>query len=288
MLHVIIVDDDVSIVNILKDVVSQHFENMSIGVASSGLEAIERIKLEQPDILLLDYLLPDCDGLQVIRQTSSACQPSIIMISEVSDKEMIARAYNQKISFFISKPINVVEVVAVLNQIMEHHMVRKTLNQFELAIKGLNNKHIQKIDDTENSDKKLKKIYSRLGIIGVSGCEDLIKAVLWAKKQSADYSLSEMYLALIDQSDKMSSNEQQIYAVKKRINRVITKAFRVLASIGLEDQYNPMFEDYSSQLFDYSELRLEMKLLDGTSTKPGKINIKQFIESSIVLMENQE
>ncbi len=288
MLHVMIVDDDVSIVNILKDIVSQHIENASIGTASSGKEAIQQIKDEQPDILLLDYLLPDCDGLQVIRQIRHASQPAIIMISEVSDKQMIARAYNEEISFFITKPINVVEVVAVINQVIEHRMVRKTLNQFEMAIKGLNNKHIQMPDDADHSVKKLKKIYSRLGIIGVSGCEDLVKAVLWAKKQRVDYSLSEMYSALVDHEGELSSDEQQVYAVKKRINRVITKAFRVLASMGVEDPYNSVFENYSSQLFDYSELRLEMKLLEGTSNKPGKINIKQFVESSIVLMDNQE
>jgi two-component system response regulator YcbB len=58
-----------------------------------------------------------------------------------------------------------------------------------------------------------------------------------------------------------------------------------MAALGIEDSMNPIFENYSGQLFDFSEMRKEMKYLLGKSKIQGKINIKQFIESSIVLID---
>ena len=286
MQHLMIVDDDFSVVNILKDIVSQHLDDVIISTAMTGREAIDKITIEQPDVVLLDYLLPDCDGLQVIRRIRDVYNPSIIMISEVSDKQMIAKAYHERISFFITKPINVVEVVSVISQVISSHRAHKTLKEFEMAIRVLNHKSAPVENDMAYTEKSLKRIYSRLGIMGVSGCDDLIKAVLWAKRQKNDYALSELYIALINRDVNGNVDDHQVQAVKKRISRVISKAFRVLATMGVEDPFNPVFEDYASQLFDYSELRMEMKLIEGLSTRPGKINIKQFIESSAVLIEN--
>ncbi|HAS73227.1 MAG TPA: response regulator receiver protein, partial [Clostridiales bacterium UBA8960] len=217
MLHLMIVDDDFSVVNILKDIVSQHLDDVMVSTAMTGREAIDKITLEQPDVVLLDYLLPDCDGLQVIRRIREAYNPSVIMISEVSDKQMIAKAYHEKISFFITKPINVVEVVSVVSQVISSHMAHKTLKSFEMAIRVLNHKAVHVEDESANEEKALKRIYSRLGIMGVSGCDDLVKAVLWAKRQKGDYALSELYVALVNHDVKGRVDDHQVQAVKKRI-----------------------------------------------------------------------
>ncbi len=280
MITIYIVDDDLSIVNILKDIVNKYFEGALIGTASNGMDAIKEIKELKPDIVLLDFLLPDKDGLQIIKSIREEYDQGIIMISEVSDKQMIAKAYRENIEFFISKPINVVEVVSVIKKVIEHLKIKGTLNQFEDALSMLKiNLGSGKIPII-NDEEKLKKLYSKLGIIGSSGCDDLIRAVIWAKSQKYDYALSDMYKALA----KGEGGRQQIDAIKKRIGRVITKAFKSMASLGVEDSMNPLFEDYASQLFEFTEMRKEMKNITGESKQSGKINVKQFIESSIVLI----
>lgn len=276
-----IVDDDLGIVNILKDIVDKYFKGSLVGVASTGSEAIAQIKKLKPDVILLDYLLPDKDGLQIVRAIRDEYTSKIVMISEVSDKRMIAKAYRENIEFFITKPINVIEVVSILNRVIEYQEVQSTLNQFEKAFSSLRKTFTFRDNLDTNDEQKLKKLYTKLGIVGTSGYEELIKAVIWAKTQDSEYSLSEMYKSLVkDQND-----TQQIHTLKKRIGRAITKAFKTMASLGVEDYMNPIFEAYSSQLFDFTEIRKEMNRLTGKSAQSGKINIKQFIESSIVLIE---
>lgn len=283
MTTIYIVDDDPSIVSILEDIVNKYFEGSLIGTASNGTDAIKEIKALRPDIVLLDFLLPDKDGLQIIKSIREEYEQGIIMISEVSDKQMIAKAYRESIEFFISKPINVVEVVSVIKKVIEHLKIKSALSQFEDALSVLKINLGSEKQPVIGYEEKLKKLYSKLGIIGSSGCDDLIKAVIWAKSQKHDYALSDMYKALIEGE----GDGQQIDAVKKRIGRVITKAFKSMASLGVEDSMNPLFEDYASQLFDFTEMRKEMKNIAGESKQSGKINVKQFIESSIVLIENE-
>lgn len=281
MKSIYIVDDDLSIVAILKDIIEQHFQNTLVGTAHNGVKALNDILELRPDILLLDYLLPDKDGLQMIRDIKKEYSPAIVMISEVSDNQMIAKAYREKIEFFIHKPLNVIEVVSVINKVMEYQDIKNTLNQFETALFSLRKTTVTYEGTALRIEQKLRKLYNNLGLLGTTGSEDLIKAAIWAKSQNGDYTLSEMYQAIVkDQVD-----FHQIDAFKKRIGRVITKAFKSMASLGIEDNMNVIFETYAYQLFNFTELRKEMLFLTGKSKYPGKIDIKQFIESSIVLAE---
>ncbi|SHI86519.1 two-component system, response regulator YcbB [Dethiosulfatibacter aminovorans DSM 17477] len=282
MNSICIVDDDSSIVNILKDIITDHFDDVTIYTAQSGAEAIETINEHRPDILLLDYLMPDYDGLQVLRNIKPESRPLVIMISEVSDKQMIGKAYDEKISFFITKPINVIEVVSVLKKVMEHYNLRVAFSQFESVIKGIKKPEVVK-SRGKNDVQKLKSLYSKLGLSGTSGYDDLIQAVIWAKNQNDDYTLMELYMALLEDEE-----DQNLYALKKRIRRIVTKAFKSMAALGIEDNLNPVYDEYALQLFDYGELRKEMQYQQGLGKDQGKINIKQFIESSIVLIQEMQ
>lgn len=282
MNSICIVDDDASIVNILKDIITDNFDDVKIYTAESGIEAVETINEYRPDILLLDYLMPDYDGLQVLRKIMPENRPAVIMISEVSDKQMIGKAYDEKISFFITKPINVIEVVSVLKKVIEHYNLRAALSQFESVIQGI--KKQERVKAPGKSDaQKLRRLYSKLGLSGTSGYDDLIQAVIWAKNQKEDYTLMELYMALVEDED-----DQNFYAMKKRIRRIVTKAFKSMAALGIEDNLNPVFDEYALQLFDYGELRKEMQYQQGLGKDQGKINIKQFIEGSIVLIQERQ
>lgn len=278
MLTIYIVDDDPSIVTILKDIVNKYFPGALLGTASNGTEAVNEIISLRPDIILLDFLLPDKDGLQITRTVNKEYNPDVIMISEVSDKNMIAKAYKEKIKFFISKPINVIEVVTVIKNVGEHLQIKNTLNKFENALSSLKFGLGQEKEEKLSAEQELKKLYSKLGILGSSGCEDLIKAVLWAKAKNNDYSLSDMYNAI---------DSEMPETVKKRISRIISKAFRSVAAMGAEDFMNPIFEKYSGTLFEFAEIRKEISCISGKSNKSGKINVKQFIENSIMLIEDK-
>lgn len=63
---IVVVDDEPSIRELL--VASLHFANFEVSTAASGSEAIEVIEKVQPDLIVLDVMLPDIDGFTVTRR----------------------------------------------------------------------------------------------------------------------------------------------------------------------------------------------------------------------------
>lgn len=281
---IFIVDDDPGIVNVLNNIIDENFPNEFIGMATTGSNAIKEISSLKPDIVLLDYLLPDKDGLDVIREVQTIYFPTIIMISEISDKNMIAKAYKHNIEFFINKPINVVEVITIINKAKRNLAMKNIINNFRDTFTNIDYlTSLEYKDLTNGLQNKIKRFYGKLGIIGENGCDDLIKATIWVNElEERKYRLSDMYKSIVDNPEDRS----QLYAVEQRIRRIISKAFNIMASLGIEDYLNPIFESYASQLFDFNELRKQMNYLRGRSLNQGKINIRKFIESSILLIND--
>jgi diguanylate cyclase (GGDEF)-like protein len=77
--------------------------------ASDGIEAIEAFKRSQPDLILLDVMMPGLDGFSVcrkIREDSDGVNTSILMMTGLDDVGSIQEAYDAGATDFITKPIN--------------------------------------------------------------------------------------------------------------------------------------------------------------------------------------
>lgn len=275
-----IVDDDHSVIKILSNIIKSQNLGTIVGHANCGQDAIEDIKKTNPDIILLDFLLPDLDGLEIIKAIPMHLTPSIIMISEVTSKEMIAKAYRLGIEFFINKPINVVEVVSVTEKVKEHLDLKQVVSRFEDAFAHLQHSRQQTTDSSASELRShVKRIFGKLGILGETGCDDLINGILWIKyNKEESYRLSDLYTAIISEH----SDKSHAYAVEQRIRRSITKAFNELVERGLEDYSDYIFEHYSSLLFDFSDIRKQMRYLKGDSKISGKVNIRKFLEGILI------
>ncbi|MGB8956709.1 MAG: DNA-binding domain-containing protein, partial [Tumebacillaceae bacterium] len=72
--------------------------------------------------------------------------------------------------------------------------------------------------------------------------------------------------------------QREIKAMEQRLRRMILQALSNLASLGLTDYANPMFEHYAPRLFDFQEVRLRMQeIRDGEKNTKCRLNIKKFL-----------
>ena len=119
-LRIIVLDDDISVCKILGNIIAQYKLGRVVAECGDGLAAEQKIRACQPDLVLVDLLLPGRDGIELVRKLRAACaDTAFVMLSQVSNPPMITRAYESGIEFFIHKPINALEVVAVINTIQE-------------------------------------------------------------------------------------------------------------------------------------------------------------------------
>lgn len=188
------------------------------------------------------------------------------MISQVSSKDMIAKAYKNGIEYYITKPINAIEIEIIINKVKNNIERDKRLSNIKQLMEGDNSKTYR------NSNYKdcLKKVLYRIGIIGEAGSSDLIVTVNHIIKnnlKNRNFSLKQICLEYTDNPKTM----------EQRMRRAANLAIENIASIGLEDFMNEIFIDYSNSLFNFEQVRMEMNYLKNQTTKRGKVDLKKFL-----------
>ena len=108
--NVVIVDDNPMILNTLDEVISSEAGLSVIVRADNGKDAIDMIKDTQPDVVLLDLVMPQMDGITVVenikQKTSMLKNPAIIILSAVGGEQMTEEAFQAGANYFLMKPFD--------------------------------------------------------------------------------------------------------------------------------------------------------------------------------------
>ena len=108
--NVVIVDDNPMILNTLDEVISSEAGLSVIGRADNGNDAIDMIKDTQPDVVLLDLVMPQMDGITVVenikKKTSMLKNPAFIILSAVGGEQMTEEAFQAGANYFLMKPFD--------------------------------------------------------------------------------------------------------------------------------------------------------------------------------------
>jgi len=118
---VLIVDDDSEIVELLEDVLERD-GRFEIKTASSGYEAGMTTEKFRPELILLDYMLPDVNGnvvCQTIRGNPEFENIKIIIISGVVKQDEIAQLLKSGAEDFIRKPFNITELTDKISAVLQ-------------------------------------------------------------------------------------------------------------------------------------------------------------------------
>jgi len=110
--RILIVDDDAEIVELMSDVLGRD-GRFEIKTASSGYEAGMWTQRFQPDLILLDYMLPDINGnivCQTIKRNPEFENTKIIIVSGVVKQDEIDQLLKSGAEGFIKKPFTIIEL----------------------------------------------------------------------------------------------------------------------------------------------------------------------------------
>jgi len=286
----LIIDDDVNIRKMLGLLINKNSLGKVVCEIDSGEYAVQEILFYNPDIVLIDFLLPQVDGIEIIKRAKNqGYKGKFIMISQVEDKPLISTAYENGIVFFISKPINNIEVINVIKGVCHNIELENSLALIKSAVLNLNND--KTITKELFLDEKITKIFADVGITGAVGSNDLIKIIhkiIDSKKRnpSSTYKLQKIYDEILQEEYVDKNLNANNKALEQRIRRTIQKALKTIAELGCDDYSNSVFMEYSTLLFDFKQVRQEMRHINNDIDEPGKINTKKFIESIITKLSS--
>lgn len=282
--RIVIIDDDISIRKMLRFIIEKNSLGDVVEELASGEGAAEVIKLCNPDIVLIDFLLPEKDGVEIMEESiGRGYSGKFVMISQVKDQDMISEAYKQGVLFFIHKPINEIEVKSVLENLIKSIEVDRSM---EIIRNTLLNTSVQQ-SDKDTTEDDLVKIFSDLGIVSEFGVGDLKRVIISIKAlkrrdSSETYQLKDIFQEVIDSYEVTEGVSVNFKSFDQRIRRIVYKAFDNMCQRGAENFYDPVFSKYSNILFDIGEIRRVMGNLNGEDAKKGRVNVKKFIEGIVL------
>lgn len=114
--RVLIVDDDPGIRKLVEYNLS--IEGYDVLVASGGKEALRRAQSEAPDLVLLDVMMPDLNGLRVCETLRATSQVPIVMLTAKTGEENVLKGFGLGADDYVTKPFSSEELIARVKAVL--------------------------------------------------------------------------------------------------------------------------------------------------------------------------
>lgn len=117
--RVLAVDDDVIILTRISSILRNDYELVTV---NSGMRALRYLKLEQPDLILLDIRMAQQDGIETLREIRNMeeCRDiPVIMLTGVENKDTVVESARLGICDYLLKPFSSVELLKRIRRVFE-------------------------------------------------------------------------------------------------------------------------------------------------------------------------
>ncbi|MCR5764984.1 MAG: response regulator transcription factor [Treponema sp.] len=111
-----LVEDDLSTIEFLKPELEH--EGFEVCLAQTGREALEVFEKESPSLILLDIMLPELNGLEVLRQIRKKSDLPVILVTARNETFDKVKGLNAGADDYISKPFEIEELLARVNAVL--------------------------------------------------------------------------------------------------------------------------------------------------------------------------
>jgi DNA-binding response OmpR family regulator len=148
-LKVLTIDDDSSMTELLGVLLRSY--GMDVFSSNSGTQGIDLARIEKPDIIILDLLLPGTDGWEVCKTLRTFTSVPIAILSALDDPAIISTALDAGADDYMTKPIASRVLIAHIKNLARRHMVENNSATMMREI-GLSN-----INMTTNNSHSLEK-----------------------------------------------------------------------------------------------------------------------------------
>jgi DNA-binding response OmpR family regulator len=120
---VLVIDDDVLLTDLLRDSLSR--SSFEVFVVNSGAEGVKVIHQLQPDVVVLDLMMPGMTGWEVCKAIRTFSQTPILILSAVVDHELVMQALDNGADDYIVKPVATNVLASRLRRLTQQVRVRQ-------------------------------------------------------------------------------------------------------------------------------------------------------------------
>ena len=231
-INVLIADDNEDFCDILVEYLQKQQEINIVGVAKDGLEAIELISSTEPDLVILDIIMPHLDGIGVLEKLNRMNlqkYPKIIILSAVGQDKITQKAINLGADYYVIKPFDFDVLIERIRQI-----VRGSSGSSERKKPLINNNSNVLIKNNRSLEAEITNIIHEIGVPAH------IKGYLY---------LREAITMVVENVELLSGVTKELYpsiakkfnTTPSRVERAIRHAIEVAWSRGKVDTIDTLF-----------------------------------------------
>lgn len=281
-MNILLIDDDEAIRMMLQDIIEDYNLGEVVASLPSAAELTNSLlALHHVDILIIDMLMPGIDGIAAVSQIKKDFAGKIIMLSQVESKDLVGKAYEQGVNYYITKPLNRNEIVSVIKNVSEHLRLESFAHNLQSSLASLTPQSMAAPAPAPSPAQKGTALLQELGIANAPGAQDLLDIISYLTRHPGmNPSLKQLFTNVASERPATSDAPREAKAMEQRLRRTIYQAHVHLATLGAVDYTNPRFEEYAPTYFDYSDIRNTMRLIENDE-KPSlsqvHINTKKFI-----------
>ncbi len=192
---ILIVDDNLKNLQVLGSILKE--AKFKAAIATSGFEALDFVKEKLPDLILLDIMMPEMDGIEVCKRLKSneiTRKIPIIFLTAKTDATTIKEAFDVGAQDYIAKPFKSVELLSRVETHIEIKQNREALEQLNATLEEkiqqrtleltIANEKLNKIDKAKSDFLNLISHELRTPLNAIKGFSYILKDVVSDEKYS--------------------------------------------------------------------------------------------------------
>ena len=116
---ILVIDDDIAITELMSMLLKTH--GFDVITTNSGAEGVKLVKEKNPNVVLLDLMMPDMDGWQVSKAIRAFNNVPILILSTINDPAMVASVLDTGADDFLVKPVPSSVLVAHIRKMVRRN-----------------------------------------------------------------------------------------------------------------------------------------------------------------------
>ena len=231
-INVAIVDDNERMVALLENILNTDEDIQVVGKSNDGISAISMIQEKEPDVVLLDLIMPKLDGLEVMQKINQENvlkkKPAFIVISAIGQENITEDAFSLGASYFIMKPFDNEVILNKVHQVRRTKRYKNVHNSFHMVSEAAGEYA------PRNLENDVTNIIHEIGVPAhIKGYQYLRDAIIMAiENREVINSITKVLYPTIA---KMNTT------TPSRVERAIRHAIEVAWSRGKMDTINELF-----------------------------------------------
>ena len=161
-IKIVLADDNKDFCQVLKEYLSNEDDIEILGIAKDGIEALELVKSKQPDLLVLDVIMPHLDGLGVLEKIDNMegkDKPVCIMLSAVGQDKITQKAIELGADYYVVKPFDIELLIKRIKEIKFH---RPNQNSNYFITREIKPQYIELSGDGSKKEENLEALVTNI------------------------------------------------------------------------------------------------------------------------------